>query len=522
MASCETARFLASILSPVTDRIAILCTSPYSTASEPSIISSLAQIKTHKLKTALDAIESSQEKPTTAAWETVIEDAKEMLLQSTLPDPDTEPRLDTFGHIFIFTANTHEIPAGSLIHDKLQFHIIRPAILARSDLRSLDCNGWKLGSSSESEPQAVSARKDTDPISLFNRLRALVAHSRSGKILGNMSGLRLDIKPGPGCSVEGVMGETYYPALYPGELLTILVKLRIRTTASQGYLLPNAPSQSITSPHSADIMGELDKMLGISGTSILSVKVRYEHSLLPAGTTCAVISECRLKRGLPDSDQKPSPQKPMSLRTKAFKSLVQQRLAYYLATHGTPKDALSNLRHEFGEKYHRSICPQYINLITRELKYQDRIAERLTIDASPKKRVRSPSPRPNDAFEPFVQGLFGPEIHKSQNLTANVADDEEGYSSIAPRPSLVASLRTSRTELRTDEARKIWGDMRRVSRPPNQVLNGRSVSSTVEANRRNNIRELAMRNKRSIGTDTLRSITSAGESMGKGLGAPWM
>ena len=521
MASCETARFLASILNRVTDRLTILCTSVTHTGGADSkVVRGLREVHMNNIKTDLDAITSSSEKLKANAWIDTIDCAKEMLLKSTVPDPDEELLQDTFGHIFLLTPDADGLSSLPLAHDELTFHIICPTSVRRNDQGPIHCNGWKLRSLSENETQVVSKRQDFDPTSVTNRLRVLISQARSGKLLGNLTELVLEVSAGPDCILEGVIGNVNFAELHPGEVFTALLRLTVRDAVVQEYSLPGSPTQSSEALlNTTDVLGQLDKILGPTEAKILTARLTYKHSLLPAGTTCSVTSECHVKRRPPDPDQEPRPSTSDFLPAGECTILVEKRLAYHLATQGSPRNALQTLQNEFGDRFQFSACRDYLNFLAKELKYQARIVERQQLDASPKKKPPA-IPMAKSSSESCSQNFFRAETHKPGHRATSDIPTEELFKT---KPALaVLSLRESREQLRTDEARRIWGDLRKMKRSPNQTTKGRSISSQVEEARRQGIRELAVRNKRSVGSDTLRSIFSGGESVGKGLGAPWM
>ncbi|KAL9135657.1 MAG: hypothetical protein Q9175_003136 [Cornicularia normoerica] len=473
----------------------------------------------HKIKIALDAISNSIEKPKTNAWIDAIDCAKELLLKSMVLDPDEEPLQDTFGHIFLITPDGDGLPYQSLAHEKLTFHIIDPVGTPRDDQSSIHCNGWKLRSLSGNETRAVSTKKDLDPTSVANRLRILIHEARSGKHLGNLTELVLEVSAGPDCTVEGVIGKVELTKLHPGEIFTALFKLSVRAARVQGYSISRTPTLSSEAlPNTKDVLSKLDKMLGTTAAKILTARLTYKHSLIPAGTTCFVTTECHIKRPLPDPDQRPSPSKFNLPQAGDCTVSVQQRLAYHLATHGPPRNALMTLHNEFGDKFQYTACPDYIHLLAKELKYQARIAERLEIEASPEKS--SAVHAANSPFEDRNQSSPGAEKNKPQHRTTSDIPTEELFKA---EPALtVITVKESREQLRTDEARRIWGDLRKMKKTPHRTVQGRSVSSQLDEARENGIRELAVKNNRSMGSESLRSIFSVGDSMGKGLGAPWM
>ena len=593
MASCETARFLASILNTTTDRMAILCTSASDTSGASSkVVMDLSQVRKHRIKSALDGITNATGKPkmNAWAWRDTINCAKELLLNSMEPDPGNEVLQDTFGHIFLITQDADRLPFQSLEHDKIIFHIISPIGAPRDDQSSIQCNGWKLRSLSGDETRAVSTT-DSDATSLSNQLRALILHARSGKLLGSLTDLVLEVSAGQDCTVEGLIGKAQFTKLHPGEIVTALFKLRVPAARVQAYCVSRTPTLSSEALiNSKDALTKLDKIFGTTVAKILTARLTYKHSLLPADTSCSVTTECHIKRPLPNPDRLPNPSKLNSLpQAGDCTVLVQKRLAYHLATHESPKQALAALHNEFGERFQYTACPSYARFLAKELKYRARIVERLEIDASPKKsfdvrdpsslaETRSPSSPDAEKYRSLHRATDSPFENRSQsspddkhykpqhhatassleirspispsgeqhkprrratnNLLENRDPSSPGTENNKPQyratsdiptdelfkaqPALTAlSVKDSREQLRTDEARRIWGDMRKMKKSPYQSVPSRSISSPVVEAQNKGIRELALKNKRSMGTESLRSLWSHGEGR-NGLGAPWM
>ncbi len=518
MASCETARFLASILNKMTDRLAILCTSATNTrAAESTVVKGLSRIDMDEVKADLDAIMGSIEMLKPNACNDTIHCAKEILLKSTAPDPDDEVLQDTLGHIFLFTPDPDGLHFQSLAHDDLTFHIICPAGVPRKDQASIHCNGWKLRWLSGKEAQVVSKKKDLDPTSVTNRLRILISQARSGKLLGNLTELVLEVSAGPDCILEGVMGKVNFAELqlHPGEVLTVLFKLRVRDAVIQGNSPSSTSNQSSGAlTNTSEILSQLEKMLAPTDTKILTARLTYKHSMLPEGTTCSVTTECHMKR-LPDSAQ-PILSKFNVPQASECTVLVDQRLAYQLATQGSPRNALQALHKEFGDKFQQSACRDYINLLAKELRYQTRILDRQELAVSPRKQP--PMLRTsNSSLTPSAQTSFLDGNHKPQYRSTSEIPTEELFKT---EPALtVLSVKESRERLRTDEARRIWGDLRKMKRlGDGEGGKGRSISSPLSEG----IRELAVRNQRSLGEETVRSLVFEGGSVGRGVGAPWM
>lgn len=545
MASCETTRFLASILNIATDRLAILCTSVFNANDSKSMtVWPLTPIKMNKLKSALDRITCSVETLKRESWASVIDRAKDLLLHSQVLDRDTEVLQDTFGLVVILSASTTGLAPELLAYDGLNYHIICPTIFPRRGAHvtsSTSSEGWRFRSLSASEQRAVFAGKDPDPTSLFNRVRGLVTHARGGSLPGRLHDVALDIMPGPECSIEGVMGESEWPQLHPGELHTVLVKLRVRTLKARGYSLCEATQESGVPLDSDDVLGELDEMLGVSPVKILTAKLRYRHPLLPQDTMCSVTVNCQLKRQLLISDQGKGVAKSEAALPLASKTLVQQRLAFHLATNGSPRNALSKVRKEFGETGLRSFCPEYVNLIINELKFQARITERLYFNASPEKPIISePLPKQPDNPSGYLgqyrlqAANYKPDDWITEAIDEGVSNCEEVQLAVLSNGKLLKRRPSKWLYSEPNEVKLIWEDLLKVSkhqekhslREPSKpsYMTGldyarRAASSGAEQDRQRRVRELDVWVKESVRMNTLRDRGSFVDSKAKQAGA---
>ena len=545
MASCETTRALASILNVVTDRLAILCTSPINDhrtlGSDYTKIWPLSSIKERKLKTILDAIVTTKEKPTGFSWTNVVRVAKETLLLSPLLDSDTELLQDTFGHIIVLTNNAIEIPAGILTHERLQFHVVCPASIPLDDFDAIECNGWKLSSRHGHEPQAVKLRKDLEPSSLINKLRGLILHARSGRAAGLLSDISLDINVGDKCSIQGIIGKSRYLTLHPGEIRSVLIRLK-PCSGETGAGRAQADSTALPEmgPDSLGIWQELDKMLKVP-VKVLTARLKYKHSLLPAGTTCSVTADCKVqRRSSRTAGEMYSNLHPTETPTECA-IIVCNRLAYSLATHGSPTRALSAFVAEFGEEGLRSNNPDYTHLVYKELKYQARILERIEIDASPKKSF-SPSQIDMDISpttslcHPANRGRQHEENHRPDSCVTDILEEEECSSNDSQRGLLANRTNGSTTSERQlekeDKSMHALVDPKGKSGVQKSVIKGRSMSfKHEEQTKENRERMKVMRHRRSVsnpaastkksssGALAVQQINSAGAPMGNGLGA---
>lgn len=506
MASCETARFLASLLDPTTDRMAIFKTmSVGPDIPNPNVVSPLSEVTVRDTKSMVDTIISSIDKPDPEALSTTIALAKNTLAQSRPSKRNSDRRQPTLGHIFVLSSRFNGLPSEVLRDDSIQIHLICPGSVPWKVSEKLECSGWKLRPRYTNELQFLTHNtKDKDATSLFNRLRGLISRARRGACSGAIKELVLDINAGPECSIEAVMGSREISFLQPGEVVTALVKLRAGAPA-KGYSLSPFQSSPGTFSTSHDLTEEIDGLLGTSATTILSAKLQYKHSLLPSGTACTVSAESRLKREDPSSSRsrsKQAPPKAQSSKVTRCQISVQKRLVYYLATHQSPRFALSTLTQEFGEAGRRSVCPQYIKLVKEELKYQARIIDRFDLANTGTNLTSKAAQSP---FEHFGQGLFDISNYKPQDWLTIVPDENTSPSSSERRHRRQVSAKPRPSLQNEDEVRRA---MKKMS-------GGRHyVSIKVEGDTERRSRQEAPRIKTNVGVDALRSVPGKGRVSG--------
>lgn len=576
MANCEAARFIASLLDTTTDRLAVLSTKPVKlNAKDLNVVSQLSRKSIRTIKSTVDAILNSTDKPEPAALGVAIDRAIDLLTDPVCEQSDDEPGGDACGHIFILTANAAAVPSVLLSHTKVQVHVIRAGPVPWKGSSATTCSGWKLAPLYCSSLQYMSSRKDRDRGSLFSQLRSLILLARMGKSCGRLIDLVLEIEPGQECGVEAVMGRLEIGSLRPGEVITALFKVKVGTILAEGYTLSRSTSlnnsNSPTKPN--DVFEELDVMLGASPTPILIAKLAYKHTLLSACTRCSTIAAVKLKRSLLHTDEDVVATDNANQAAANMKAAVQKRLVSYLATHHSPRTALSVLQAHFGKDGQESSCPRYIKLVTEELRYQARITERFDLP-SPIKGVlpvlRNAMPREQSGqdlltmFNSKPQGrLAGPEDEDgnmdsarqtqsndySQTLihgqiTAGVSRSASKRSGInmpsarqagiplLPRRNRAPTSESKRdsavsqsaiTKDAVDEARWIWGGLRKASRGSRGLTELKMSNfqpSETGAPKDNDIGDLGTRKKGSAGTETVISLQAA-VSTGRENVAPW-
>ena len=541
----------------------MLSTRPQRTdAPDFNIVSPLSRTSIRQIKSAVDSIVSSTERPEPAALATALNYAIDILTDAATEAADSEPQGDAYGHVFILSGNTHGISPNLLDHEKLSVHVVCPGSVPWKGADEVPCNGWRLGSLYSSTLQSMSLRKDVDQSSLFNRLRKIVILARSGKFCGQLTDLVLDIQAGPACSIERVMGSKDIARLHPGEVITALVKVNVGL-ANRREFTPSPSLQrqcSIDFANSADLLNELETMLGTSSAPILIAKLTYRHSFLPTSTRCSTIAAAKLKRSIPDRGLDSNPKVTIESRATENRMAVQKRQIHHLATHHAPRQAILTLREHFGDNGRASLCPEYVKLVTAELKYQARVMERFELTTLSVSPCAGRDTSLSNAYEHFGQGLFDASNYMPQDWLTEAIDEESsprrsvktGATDQTPKRApgghghhKAGALRTgsvrqavSRPSARQagvlptshrrnsgafqatnqgigDEGRGVSGDIRHASTGERRSMNlGRpsGVSGPTPAEKGRDIKDIRERNGRIFGIESLMG------SQGRGLG----
>ncbi|KAL8859517.1 MAG: hypothetical protein Q9178_003916 [Gyalolechia marmorata] len=490
--------------------MAIICTSSLSSEHpDRRTLMPLACVNSRKTKAVLDTVVGSTERPNTSALDEAVRSARALLEQVTPRDQTSGLDSSAFGHIFVLTPHSSGLPSQLLTHDKIQVHLVCPGSVPWKGEAKVRCNGWKLQSMHSKELHSVRFIKDEDPSSLFNKLRTVIMDARFGSLHGGVHDLVLDIKPGSNCTVEGVIGHRNITSIQLGERIVALVKLKIGLSPAAGYTLRSRRQRDDSSAACNDPDKELDELLGTTPVTVLSAKLKYKHSLLPPGTQCTLTKDCQLKRPLPSAQcanlrpgrsasEQPDPQ-----------IEVQKQIAFHIATHHEPRQAMMVLTQELGDGGRRSTCPDYIKLLIEELKYQARTIERFDLaDYRSGPVAATPRELRLDVWghEHFGQGLFDASDYKPHEWITDAPDEVTiQFPGLSPSKSKGRNYHCS--DETTDEARRIWLDLKRRSKKQHGRSTGRESRSSGpmeldDATRR--LRDLALRNKRSVGAETLK------------------
>jgi len=339
--------------------------------------------------------------------------------------------------------------------------------------------------------------------------------------------MKIELQPGRDCQVSEIVGNLHeLKIIRASETQLVLAKIRVPRVTSSAQA-----SESI----SDDLMAELENDLGRTLTLYLTVRLTYKHSAFPnhrepAGSDGMVSHLTRLNTEAAAVIKRHNPQSAWSPRTSQTMDgpLDVNPLLSLIETHLSSDQKNEALRKLANER------PP----IT--------FAKRLGNPASSEETAKSAGCSIATRIE---LAIAAPSV---QTTPTNAAASLEHTNEMLAKPIEAHVLRTKQTE-EIDPARKIWTEMRRLSRgghrharqsisadhyssiddspSPSRSGSGHTSMSTLSKGvsessgigsvrqQRTNIMEVALRNKRSVGAETLRSIApSVAQTVGRSKG----
>ena len=522
MACCETAIFMTQLFDNKDDRLVILRT--HSTTNDRAFgyaITPFKKLSTRRAKLSLDNLELSQVRPEVNYFEGAMKEAENIVLQ-----PQKSPLRKRVGaHIIVLTANPAAVQSSIIQSDKVQVHVVCPGIKRWKDPRPISTNGWYICD----RPRQIESSRRRFSSSMESvvhaGLRQLELYARNGLISESLADVQVSINPGENCSIEGVMGPTEVAHLYPGEVRTVLVKVKVKLDSPGTPALALFPRGIRTRSGGMDLEKELDAILGPRRVTILTSKLKYSHPALLEGTVCEVTKNAELCVQGFDFDTVPlEPDISDAFGLEA----IQIRLIQHLATHQNPRHAINTLNSQFGTAGELSRCPGYIMTVEAELRYQARILERLTAtdDLSLPFPIATPRLRPINV--PMSRYCLKPENLPAQS-TPNLQPPPhltEKRKSVSPSRIPVKANQRLKSPEPFDQAQKIWSDIRRKTRfvgrenlaPTRERFSLKEIGSQDTLRR---IQETAARNDRVVGQDTLKSLRYDVNRRSENV-APWL
>lgn len=467
-------------------------------------------------------------------------------------------RVSTLGHIFLISHQTEGLSSFPQ-HPAIQLHVIRTGPLIETGTWHVP--GWTL--------ESDALRSDRN--GLAQQLCQMLRQLRAGIDPGYLIDVHVNLKPGPGCSIEGILGDSSFPALGPGQKRKLVVKTRVGTHAESwiydalayrdfsgdSNLLQRVSRDRSEEqrqqgrPSSEELIAELDYLLSESKSVILTVDVKYRHSLLPANTTLSVVESCSLEQ---ISAWRSSVSNGMNSHSDSEKE-VQKDLMRFVATKSGPDQGLQILKDWFGADGSKAVCPEDASFIMEELEFSLNQArsrpERESVDDSQSEETETETatvlgditnhrPRSppysiwDDENSRFRSTSVIRKLKPEESwVTCTGTDRDSQYpdSDSEADPRMTTSVTMSDMEVTathravdelvtkvpvTDPARQIWGKIRKMSSPVKSGENRRMTTHDLDRET-GEIAMLARMNKRSLGEVTLRSLRMRGVAVGVGM-----
>ena len=333
-------------------------------------------------------------------------------------------------------------------------------------------------------------------------IEAKLRHSSSDSLLPDtMSDSVMYVNALPNCEVVCLLGPDRRHNLIAGDVFAryVLVKVfALQQPEESAY-----PDDANGDSHCNHVLTNLEGMLGVHYTDLFTVSLHYKHPLFPNDTHVVVENICSIKRTTTSSIWDLQDE-----RSKRDSEVCNELLATY-DSKLSETDALAMIE-DFEE------CSCSFSLPPSLAKVKDEI-ERL--GSSPKIRkanLRGGSSHHLPRFS-FESNISMPECFEECPL--RIPQRSTSYSPAA------VTLHTSQSmpEESEDKARHIWHVMRQDSKGRRAGLARNSSESLIRLESADEslraIRQKALRNKRSVGADTLRSFAVGARD---GMGAPWL
>ncbi|EKD18649.1 uncharacterized protein L3040_002075 [Drepanopeziza brunnea f. sp. 'multigermtubi'] len=354
---------------------------------------------------------------------------------------------------------------------------------------------------------------------------------------GRLHSMRIDLHPGRGCLVSEIIGDLHKTKIVrAGETQLILAKIRFSKFV---------PPTHIRESSSDGLIAQLENDLGDTLTPYLTVRLTYKHSAFPnikGHATTAEGMSMHITRLQTEATAVIKRHNPLSAWSPRNSQTCQ--------TINSPLEAnpLINL----AETY---LPSESARDVIRKL-----ASERTPIPLE--KRFENAAGSSEETVKPFLNTSIAARIGIPE-LPSPLVQTASAKGTMAPPPltgpfARLDSIRSTYTDERhsedVDPARKVWSEMRRASRGGGRSRHPRGsisadhyfsvdegcspsqLSSFVDSpsnhpNRkgdslneikeeRSRIMDLALKNKRSVGQESLKSFVPSVVGKGKGAGGP--
>jgi len=353
--------------------------------------------------------------------------------------------------------------------------------------------------------------------------------------------MRIDLHPGQGCLVSEIIGDLHKSkTIRAGETQLILAKIRFNKLIAPSHLRESS---------SDGLIAQLENDLGDTITPYLTVRLTYKHSGFPNIKKYAVVSDgmsmhiTRLQTEATGVIKRHNPLSAWSSRTSQTDDspLEVNPILNLVETYLPSEQAREVIRKLAGE---RTLIP-----LAKRFEHACRLSEETV------------KPVPSNLAARLGSALSSPLVQVASVKGVISPPHKAGSPNPFARFGSTRSTQVGSME-EMDPARRIWTEMRRHSRGGNRSRHPRgsisadhyysiddspnnrisSINTTVSAfsagrsgelcgvkEERGRIKDMALKNKRSVGQETLKSIVpsvgrqkgGALSSLGLGVGKSW-
>ena len=473
----------------------------------------LCRLAQGQVKAALDSITVSASPPQRDYLVDTIKKAQVYLMETARGHSQI-----SYSHIVLLTGNIDAIPETAQDWEH-GLHVICPSMVPRQIKPANNGAGWRL----HAHPQASGFAQSVPPgksKSLNDEIHNMIFDLRQNTRANTMTDLRLSIQSTPYCSIEDVMGRTMLPILRPGENHIVMVKVKAHSNQISTDL--------------ANALGPFDSKNDIHAkfqeqpVRLLKVKLEYTQSGLPRETVCRTAKNVEVKLRGPHGHHRSTSSGKSALHYEKLIEMeryVRSRLIFHVATQHSAAHALQTIVEQFGSEDTLHPMKEYRDLTIAELKHQSRIDQRLGFANDQPGRAEYRAERTStilrqakyDGTARDLATLVMSDEDKLSFVSGNFSDAES--EDVASR-SDQASVSTS--DERTNKAKQIWGSIRRLSRGESNQQDEatKAWQNRVSQESLQQIKQSALKNKRSMGEDTLHSIVN--EEHRKENVSPWL
>jgi len=490
--ACQSAVDLATKLTHPKDRLAIICTSPaeaWKSSRSGYVLRDLVAVDVMAIQKALRAAVNARLNipPQKLDMDRTLADAFHILAKGE----DMDRIGGLFCHVVLMTANAEACGGSAQRSAPVCIHVIQTSVVAWRQMTS-PCTGRIITSEVSS--------------ALKNKIADLLYDARNRLLTGSLTNAILKVETvNRYCSIEEVVGKQQFAVLSPGEVHNVLVKVNVKRCTN--------PPASLTEI----LFAELENLLGVVATELIQVSITYQHSIFSSNTTLRTSAVCELPRHDTSSIwvNATMTTPPRSEQYHA-QSEVFHKLLLCISASRHPKDAIATLQSLQLPAAVKGNLLVLLESIKTELSYQLHVMNMYKITTT---------------FEEDVEHFNGDRTEKHTAdalLEAATVPAQQVLVSIPESPDSGKTIihkenNSQQEEDENDAARRIWKNMRRDSKSAGDLLASKTnTMGVVDDGRLAEIQKQALRSKRSIGTDTLRSL-----SFGTGSGAypsryaPW-